>query len=563
MKKIFQISLVIALMIITYSCSRQLEPVPQFTKSTSEFSATASTSSVAASSADSLKSVISFNWNDPKYSVGLKSSKFTVVMGNTGKNFVSSLSKEFTGVLTGAMVGKEINGMALRLGGIVGQPIILDVKVIASQSNNNEPKSSAILPITVTPYGDLGLTSNPTSITPSAATPDAIGATFSWNVAFNGFSGVKTYAIQYAKAGTSFATPVVNSVSGFSKSFTHLQLNDIALGYGIAPSVAGNVEFRLKATNELGVVIYSNTVALSITPYVAINSVGVIGDATPGGWNTDTDLYRPDAANKPTEWTTIVYLIGGKAAKFRTDDDWAINWGDVGFPSGTGTKGGSNIPVNTSGYYRVDFNAATAAYTFTLQTVPSLTSLSIIGSGTPGGWGSDTNLTQDVTNPNVFTGTVVFTDGEAKFRKTGDWGTNFGSSTYPSGWGVGNGSNIPVKAGTYFVRIDIATGEYFFAPTDRGTSYSSVSIIGSGTPGGWGADTNLIQNPANPFKFSKKIVIVAGEAKFRETGNWGVNWGQTTFPNGVGTNNGSNIPVIAGTYQITFNSATGEYIFTK
>ena len=561
MKQIFQIGLVVVVMALVYSCA-QHEPVPQFSKSTTTFSATASIATVAAGPADSLKSVISFNWTDPKYSVGLKNSKFTVVVGSAGKNFVSSLSKEFTGVLTGAMLGKEINGMALRLGGVVGQAIALEAKVVASQLNNDEPKSSTVLPITVTPYGDLGLTSNPTSVTTSPASPDANAVTFTWNVAFNGFSGVKTYAIQHAKAGTSFATPVVISVSGFSKGFTHLQLNDIALGYGIAPSVPGNVEFRLKATNELGVVIYSNTVALSITPYIAINSVGIIGDATPGGWNTDTDLYRPDV-NKPTEWTTIVYLIGGKAAKFRTDDDWAINWGDVGFPSGTGTKGGSNIPVNASGYYRVDFNAATAAYTFTLQTVPSLTSLSVIGSGTPGGWGSDTNLTQDVSNPNVFTGTVVFTDGEAKFRKTGDWGTNFGSSTYPSGWGVGNGSNIPVKAGTYFVRIDIATGEYFFAPTNRSTSYSDVSIIGSGTPGGWGADTNLIQNPANPFKFSKKIAIVDGEAKFRKTGDWGVNWGQATFPNGVGTDGGPNIPVSAGTYQITFNSATGEYTFTK
>ena len=123
MKQIFQIGLVIVVMALVYSCAQQLEPVPQFSKSTTTFSATASIATVAAGPADSLKSVISFNWTDPKYSVGLKNSKFTVVVGSAGKNFVSSLSKEFTGVLTGAMLGKEINGMALRLGGVEVKPL--------------------------------------------------------------------------------------------------------------------------------------------------------------------------------------------------------------------------------------------------------------------------------------------------------------------------------------------------------------------------------------------------------------------------------------------------------
>ena len=554
---------IVALMAMAAGCAKLIEPTPSFAPSTVGFSAATSTAAVAAAAADSTKAALTVTWNDPKFSVGLKNSKFTVMVGKAGANFGTFSTKEFTNALTGDLTGKDLNGMALKFGGVIGQTVALELVVVASQLNNNEPKKSAVLPISVTAFSGFGLASSPAAITTNPATPSAVGVTFSWNKAFSGFSGLITYELQHAKNGTSFATPTVVAVTGFSKTFTHLELNSIALGYDVAPSVAGNVQFRMKATNELGAITYSSIASVAITPYIAINAVGIIGDATPGGWNVDTDMYRPDAS-KPSEWTTIVYLIGGKSAKFRLDDDWATNWGANAFPSGTGVKNGANIPVNNSGYYKVDFNAATAAYTFTARTVPSLTSMSVIGAATPGGWSSDTNLVQDPSNANVFTGTVVLTAGEMKFRKTGDWGINWGANTFPSGWGTQDGSNISVTAGTYFIRIDIATGEYSFGPANRSTAYSDVSIIGSGTPNGWNdPDTDMIKNPANPFKWSKKLTLVAGEAKFRADNGWSVNWGQTAFPNGVGTDGGPNIPVTAGVYQITFNSLTGEYTFTK
>lgn len=553
MKIGFKLIAVFALMAVAVGCVKLIEPTPSFAPSTVAFSASTSTAAVAAAAADSTKAALTVSWNDPKFSVGLKNSKFTVMVGKAGANFATFSTKEFTNALSGDLTGKDLNGIALKFGGVIGQPIALEIQVVASQLNNNEPKKSAVLPVSVTAFSGFGLASSPAAITTNPATPTAVGVTLSWNKAFSGFAGVITYELQHAKNGTSFATPTVVAVTGFTKTFTHLELNSIALGYDVAPSVAGNVQFRIKATNELGAIVYSSTASVAITPYIAINAVGIIGDATPGSWGTDTDLYRPDAS-KPSEWTTIVYLVGGKSAKFRLDDDWATNWGANAFPSGTGVKDGANIPVSTSGYYKVDFNAATAAYTFTARSVPSVTSVSAIGAATPGGWGSDTNLTQDPTNSNIFTGTITLTAGEMKFRKTGDWGTNWGASTFPSGWGVADGPNIVVTAGTYFVRLDIATGEYAFGPTNRGTPYADIGVIGDSTPGGWGSDTNLIQNPSNPFKWSKKLALVNGEAKFRADNDWAVNWGN-------GPNNITGIT--AGTYQITFNTLTGEYTFTK
>ena len=90
---------------------------------------------------------------------------------------------------------------------------------------------------------------------------------------------------------------------------------------------------------------------------------------------------------------------------------------------------------------------------------------------------------------------------------------------------------------------------------------NTVGLIGSAGPFGWDADTTMTQDTADPNLWHLTIDLIDGEAKFRANGNWDVNWGATDFPTGIGTQGGPNIPVFAGTYDITFNSETGEYNF--
>lgn len=91
-------------------------------------------------------------------------------------------------------------------------------------------------------------------------------------------------------------------------------------------------------------------------------SVGIIGSATPTGWDSDTDLTFVSGTN----YEITIDLVVGEA-KFRTNDDWGTNWGAGDFPTGTGTQDGPNIPIATAGTYRVEFNTSTGAYTFTQQ----------------------------------------------------------------------------------------------------------------------------------------------------------------------------------------------------
>jgi hypothetical protein len=564
-------ALALAITAFVSSCTK-LEDAPQFPKSTKVFSVTSSTTTVAISAKDSLSEALTLTWTDPGYSVGLSQSKFSIVVGASGKNFATTLTKDYSAVVKGVLFGKEINAIALKLGGVIGQVFSLDVKVVSALTNNDQQKSSNVIQVSITPYGDLTLSATATKVVATAATSSKTGDSLYWNSAFNGYKGVKTYQLQYAKNGTNFASPTSTPLTAFSKTFSQLDLNKLALGFGTAPGSDGVLDFRVRVTNESLDTLYSNVVTVTITTYVANNSIGIIGDATPGSWSTDTDLYRADPINHPGDWTVNLYLVGGKSAKFRADDDWASNWGANAFPSGTGTQNGSNIPVSATGYYQVNFNAGTGAYSFTLLNTTTYSHVSVIGDATAGGWSADTELTQSLSDPNVWTGTVALTGGNHfKFRANDDWGTNWGtgfsSPTGLSGWGVLNGNNISVaNSSSYFVYINTATGEFFYGDATNnpsaGVPYAKIGVIGDGTPGGWGADTFLIQNPSNPYEYSGKVTLTAASGKFRANADWGTNWGSTSFPNGIGTQGGSNIPVLAGAAQITFNSATGEYTFT-
>ncbi len=51
---------------------------------------------------------------------------------------------------------------------------------------------------------------------------------------------------------------------------------------------------------------------------------GIIGDATPGGWNTDTQLTY-DVTNQVWKTTAVMKAIG--SFKFRANNAWVIDFG--------------------------------------------------------------------------------------------------------------------------------------------------------------------------------------------------------------------------------------------
>ncbi|WP_069131293.1 SusE domain-containing protein [Rhodohalobacter halophilus] len=89
---------------------------------------------------------------------------------------------------------------------------------------------------------------------------------------------------------------------------------------------------------------------------------GIIGDATPGGWDADTDMTY-DVDDKV--WRITINLNEGEM-KFRANDAWDLNYGSDD-ANGTLQPGGGNIPVETAGNYTIELDLTGPIYRYSLE----------------------------------------------------------------------------------------------------------------------------------------------------------------------------------------------------
>ena len=107
---------------------------------------------------------------------------------------------------------------------------------------------------------------------------------------------------------------------------------------------------NITMTEEAG--YYKVDVDLESKSYVLtpITTIGIIGSASPNGWDSDVDMtYVPyNAETKELGyWEEKDITLTAGEIKFRANDDWAINWGgDVNAL----TQGGGNISVDAGTY---------------------------------------------------------------------------------------------------------------------------------------------------------------------------------------------------------------------
>ena len=107
---------------------------------------------------------------------------------------------------------------------------------------------------------------------------------------------------------------------------------------------------NITMTEEAG--YYKVDVDLGSKSYVLtpITTIGIIGSASPKGWDSDVDMtYVPyNAETKELGYWEIkdVTFTSGEI-KFRANDDWAINWGG---DTNALTQGGDNISVDAGTY---------------------------------------------------------------------------------------------------------------------------------------------------------------------------------------------------------------------
>ena len=218
---------------------------------------------------------------------------------------------------------------------------------------DREAVTTNVAPELVTPKTGLTIVLDKTK-------PNDLATTVVWNyAAYNGTSTVVNYSIEFAKAGTKFASPTVvaTSLERF-KNFTVGELNTAALDSGFPPFIESAIDVRIRSTvGTTGSVSQtSNFYTIKLTPYPAWPDWGIIGSATPTGWDSDTNL---DYSLITKTYSITMNMVVGEF-KFRLDNAWSTNFGDDG-NNGTLDAGGANIPIAVAGSYKVtvDFNAKT------------------------------------------------------------------------------------------------------------------------------------------------------------------------------------------------------------
>ena len=371
--------------------------------------------------------------------------------------------------------------------------------------------------------------------------------TLTWTEPDFGFSAAALYSVQIDVQGGDFSNPQIISVGGsFDKTFTVEELNAKLLSLSMLPNEEGVASFRIKATLSEYQEIYSNTVNLSVTPYSSLldlsTSLGVVGSGTPGGWGNENILDLPFYTTATTNVYVAYVTLRNGEIKFRNNNDWSENWGDDG-ADGTLDSYGANISVS-AGTYKIEVNFSSMTYTMEEY------SWGIVGSATTNGWGGPDMMLHYNSYQDDWKAVVTLADGEAKFRFNNDWAVNYGDDG-ADGTMEANGANIAVSAGHYLVTMNLNTQSYTMEEID------AWGLVGSATANGWdGPNDKFIPDFGinEGYYYISGAVLSDGEIKVRQNDAWGVNYGDDGN-DGTLELNGANIPVSAGTYNITLNLA--------
>jgi hypothetical protein len=318
---------------------------------------TTSAATIAPVRADSNRSVLTVDWTYPNHATGDPNSiKYTIDIDSVGKNFSNPLTKVVIGSLSTSFLAKEFNNFALAKGYTPGVVTDLEMRLTSSYGNNNERVNSNTVRFKYTPYAirvivnydfpkALWVAGNFQNWTPANA-PKIVDATATGTTGSN-YEG-------YINFGNT--VPEFKFVKGpdwAAGDFGSAGTGRLG-GAGNLTLTSGGV-YRIKANTV------NNTWSAD-----KITSFGIIGNATPNGWNSSTAM----TLNADGTYSVTAALTVGEM-KFRANDDWAINFGDntsAGGPDNIPDYDGSNIAISSAGNYVITLDLSRAGnYYYTLR----------------------------------------------------------------------------------------------------------------------------------------------------------------------------------------------------
>ncbi|MBG9376469.1 SusE domain-containing protein [Panacibacter sp. DH6] len=539
----------------------------------------ASGTEIAPTPADSLNEVISFAWTNPAYASDSDTYKYVLEIDSTGRNFSDKFTKTVTGALSTSLTGKELNAVLLNYGFTLGSPTVLDVRIISSYGNNNEQYTSNIINLTVSAYGDASaLTASESSIVCDINTANQDVITFSWTPSFSGYNGNITYVLQSDSATQNFDTPVETALDAgaLSKTLTQSVMNETALTAGIAGGNSGSVEYRIKATTDLGATVYSTPVTVAVKTYFPLLRFYLPGSyqaATNNGANWDPGTAPEFIRDLRTAvfndmYYMYIYLPANSSFKITQGRSWDVNYGGSG---GNLAQGGSDISVSAAGVYRISINRKTMKYDIRAGR------MGFVGGGVDAGWEPSKvfpNYQMGAPADNLFVGITNFKSDEWKMIDNDQWnnGSNTVDETRSYGSKSGSGSTMQVN-GDNFTPVP-APGIYRVIWDGRNkddikyemSPATEMRVVGNGIQGvnEWDPGTSPQMTYLGNGVWQISLTLIAGkDIKFVAGNAWGAFDYEDNGDNGNGGRNikwegGDNFktPAATGTYTITLDEYT-------
>lgn len=364
--------------------------------------------------------------------------------------------------------------------------------------------------------------------------------------------------------------------------------SDAAPGFNVVDATLDGAAFSI-ASDGLYVVAYDATMGEII--YDKIESIGIIGDATEGGWGSDTPLTG-SIASDGASWEGTGIILSPGSFKFRFNCRWAIdrridpladfdNANGYSFFTNYGNSidnllagnEGPNIEISERAEYTVTFtwNPITGVSGTVTRTgdAPALSydpadhPWSVRGEvavGSPSDWSSGPLLTPNHDGTTVYRwyGVIRISAGTFKISDGTNW-VGFSGITDNSGLltEASSDNNIEVSAANEgFYYISVTTDDEGATAYDITIDKASFGIIGSATPGGWDASTAMTESGSS---WTITTDLVDGEWKFRANDAWEYNLGGDLT--GL-SHNGDNIAATAGNYTITLTTADRGETYT-
>jgi hypothetical protein len=294
---------------------------------------TASTTTVALSTQDAAKTAVTFTFPQATvtgYQIPVTS---TLQFDLKGNNFATA-KEMVTTATTFSTTVSDLNKMMLSLGATIGKPAELEVR-LKSAPAPNVPTYSNVITLSATPY-----------------------LASAWIYVPGAYQGwiPETADSLISLTGNGIYTGVIAFTQGnFGFKVTPAKKWDVAYGDaggGKISTSGGDFAAPSAGLKTLTVDLNANTWKIEDTI-----GWGIIGDATPTGWNSDTDMKAVNDG-KGNFQVKLDLIVG--AIKFRFNDAWDLNYGGT---NGALVSNGDNIAITAAGNYTITMNPEAKTYT--------------------------------------------------------------------------------------------------------------------------------------------------------------------------------------------------------